>query len=53
MKPFILIAATFINFLLMHASQAATIPWERDFDSAHKKAKDADKLLLIDFYHPM
>lgn len=51
MKNFILTTAL-IHFLLAHPAHAATIPWEKDFGSAQKKAQDTGKLLLIDFYHP-
>lgn len=33
-----------------HSKEA--IPWEKDYKSATEKAKDAGKLLLIDFFHP-
>jgi hypothetical protein len=48
----LILTATLIHLLLAHSAQANTIPWERDFSSAQKKAQDTGKLLLIDFYHP-
>ncbi|MFN3467599.1 MAG: hypothetical protein ACK4WF_07855 [Candidatus Brocadiales bacterium] len=52
MKSLIL-AAVLLNLLIAHSSQAAPIPWEKDFEGAQKKAQDTGKLLLIDFFHPM
>ncbi len=51
MKSFILTTAL-LNFLFAYSSQAATIPWEKDFEAAQKRAQETGKLLLIDFFHP-